>query len=414
MAEEAIYLRDSLVPLVPVRQFVVTFPPPLRLWLARSTALSTKVCSKVMDALAKHLRKSSGVPEGYFGGVLFIQRFGSGANLNVHFHIIVADGTYERKSNDRIKFYNAAAPTEETTRELAVDIAKRINNHLLKKGYLEKQEDLMLQGNTEEIFAETSDQLHLPAQAASVANRIAFGPNAGQPVRRLKLGNRLWPSEADVEVSSTACVSVGGYSVHAATAIKADERDRLEKLVRYMARPAIADERLSVTSDDSIQLKLKTPWKDGTEYLLFSPTEFIEKLLALTPIPRFHLTRYYGVFASRSALRDKLPDMPEPPPSLDATPDNAESSKKNLKHKGTRQRGKRPIGWAALLRRTFGIDVLSCSKCGSRMTLVGVVFDATTIAGTLKAIGVSPRAPPIAPARVRQETVFDYVDVCYE
>ena len=38
-------------------------------------------------------------------------------------------------------------------------------------------------------------------------------------------------------------INVGGYSVHAATAIKAQERDRLEKLVRYMARPAIADER---------------------------------------------------------------------------------------------------------------------------------------------------------------------------
>jgi hypothetical protein len=43
MAEEAIYLRDSLIPCVPVRQFVVTFPPPLRLWLARSTELSTRI-----------------------------------------------------------------------------------------------------------------------------------------------------------------------------------------------------------------------------------------------------------------------------------------------------------------------------------------------------------------------------------
>jgi hypothetical protein len=31
MAESAIYLTDTLIPLVPVRQFVATFPPPLRL-----------------------------------------------------------------------------------------------------------------------------------------------------------------------------------------------------------------------------------------------------------------------------------------------------------------------------------------------------------------------------------------------
>jgi hypothetical protein len=83
--------------------------------------------------------------------------------------------------------------------------------------YLEKQEDLTLLGNTEEIFFKTNDSLHLPAQAASVANQIASGPNTSKTVRRLKLGNRPWPSEDDVEVSSTACVNVGGYSVHAAT-----------------------------------------------------------------------------------------------------------------------------------------------------------------------------------------------------
>ena len=33
---------------------------------------------------------------------------------------------------------------------------------------------------------------------------------------------------------------------HAETAIKSHERERLEKLVRYMARPAISDERLII------------------------------------------------------------------------------------------------------------------------------------------------------------------------
>jgi hypothetical protein len=103
-------------------------------------------------------------------------------------------------------------------------------------------------------------------------------------------------------------VNVGGYSIHAATALKAHERDRLEKLVRYMARPAIADERLSLIPDNSINLRLKSPWRDGTESILFSPSEFrdggpIEKLIAFIPIPRFHLTRYYGVFANRSQFK---------------------------------------------------------------------------------------------------------------
>jgi hypothetical protein len=94
MAEAAIYLTDELVPLVPVRQFVVTFPPPLRLWLARSNELASVVCGKIMEALTTHLRRESETPKGMAGAVVFMQRFGSGANLNVHLHIIALDGTY--------------------------------------------------------------------------------------------------------------------------------------------------------------------------------------------------------------------------------------------------------------------------------------------------------------------------------
>jgi hypothetical protein len=45
---------------------------------------------------------------------------------------------------------------------------------------------------------------------------IAFSPNAGQPVRRLKTQTPLWPSEQNFKSTSTACVSEGGYSVQAA------------------------------------------------------------------------------------------------------------------------------------------------------------------------------------------------------
>ena len=284
----------------------------LRVELEDSFVASQKVVDfgKIMDALTAHLRRESGNPKGMAGAVAFMQRFGSGANLNVHLHIIALDGTYSEKSTNRLKFYNAKAPTAETTERLASDIAKRINKHLVKKGYLEQSEDLMLVGNTEDLFSSANDNLHLPAQAASASHRIAFGQNAGTPVRRLRSSHALWPSEDDVEVSSTACISVGGYSVHAATAVKSDERDRLEKLFRYLARPAIAEDGISILPNGDIKLKLKTPWRDGSEFLLFTPTEFLEKLVALVPLPKFHLTRYYGVFSPASPHRKNLPDRP--------------------------------------------------------------------------------------------------------
>ena len=104
MAEAAIYLSEIFVPLVPVRQFVVSFPPPLRLWLARSNELAGVVCGKIMDALTAHLRRETGTKNSLAGAVVFIQRFGSGTNLNVHLHIIALDGTYTQKPAGRLEF----------------------------------------------------------------------------------------------------------------------------------------------------------------------------------------------------------------------------------------------------------------------------------------------------------------------
>ena len=97
-----------------------------------------------MDALAAHLRLETGTKSSFAGAVVFIQRFDSSANLNVHLHIIALDGTYSQKSTGRLKFVSAKAPTEETTKRLASDIAKRISKHLVKKGYLEERENLQL------------------------------------------------------------------------------------------------------------------------------------------------------------------------------------------------------------------------------------------------------------------------------
>jgi hypothetical protein len=93
LAAVAASLVHELIPLVPVRQFVMTFPPPLRLWLARSTTLAISMCEKVIAALTAHLRRESGVKEGHPGFVIFMQCFDSADNLNVHLHIITLDGS---------------------------------------------------------------------------------------------------------------------------------------------------------------------------------------------------------------------------------------------------------------------------------------------------------------------------------
>jgi Putative transposase len=40
-----------------------------------------------------------------------------------------------------------------------------------------------------------------------------------------------------------------------------------------------------------VELKLKTPWRDGTAHLVMPPMEFMRRLAALVPRPRLHPIR---------------------------------------------------------------------------------------------------------------------------
>lgn len=76
------------------------------------------------------------------------------------------------------------------------------------------------------------------------------------------------------------CANAHGFSLHAGVRCAADQRSELEHLCRYITRPAIANERLSVNHAGQVVLKLKTPYRDGTSHLVMSPLEFMQRLAA--------------------------------------------------------------------------------------------------------------------------------------
>ena len=45
----------------------------------------------------------------------------------------------------------------------------------------------------------------------------------------------------------------------------------LERLCRYIARPAISEKRLSLTGQGKVRYELKTPYRDGTTRVIFIP-----------------------------------------------------------------------------------------------------------------------------------------------
>ena len=80
-------------------------------------------------------------------------------------------------------------------------------------------------------------------------------------------------------------------------AAAAYRRAKLERLCRYIARPALATERLSLAGQGNIRYRLKTPYRDGTTHVIFEPLDFIARMAAPVPKPRVNFTRFRGVFA---------------------------------------------------------------------------------------------------------------------
>jgi hypothetical protein len=99
---------------------------------------------------------------------------------------------------------------------------------------------------------------------------------------------------------------VAGFSLHARVAARADERRKLERLCRYISRPALSEKRLSLTPNGNVRYQLKTPYRDGTTHVIFEPLDFIARLAALVPKPSVNLTRFHGVFAPNSNHRAQV------------------------------------------------------------------------------------------------------------
>jgi hypothetical protein len=71
------------------------------------------------------------------------------------------------------------------------------------------------------------------------------------------------------------CVSEQGFSLHAEVRCAINQRKKLEHLCRYITRPAIANERLTLNRAGQVVLTLKTHYRDGTTHIVMSPLEYL-------------------------------------------------------------------------------------------------------------------------------------------
>jgi len=143
MAERAASLVDEVLPRVPVRQWVLTLPYRLRYRLAWDHAL----CRAVLGVYARALlacyartARSHGIRGGQTGTVTAIQRFGSGLQLNVHFHTLVLDGVFSEARPGPLTFHPAPPPSDDDVAHVLATVRARVGR-LLARRHLEPADD---------------------------------------------------------------------------------------------------------------------------------------------------------------------------------------------------------------------------------------------------------------------------------
>ena len=68
-----------------------------------------------------------------------------------------------------------------------------------------------------------------------------------------------------------------------APAAKPVTGDALERLCRYIARPAVSNERISVNDRRQVMYRLKHSFRDGTTHVVLDPVDFIARLARPRP-----------------------------------------------------------------------------------------------------------------------------------
>jgi len=151
----------------------------------------------------------------------------SNVQSSVHVVMLFLDGVYVDSAGSSTRFRWVKAPSNSELNQLSHTIAHRLARYLERQGLLERDAEhsvLALDHSDEDPM----DQL----RGHSIAYRIAVGPERGRKVFTLQ----TLPGIEESFAKGTG--QAAGFSLHAGVAAKARQREKLERLCRYVI-PAI-------------------------------------------------------------------------------------------------------------------------------------------------------------------------------
>jgi len=360
MVETAAHMVDQVLPRVTFRQWVLSVPKRVRWHMREKPEVVSGLLGVFLRAVETTIRQRSpdAPPGARFGAVAFVHRFGGYLNSHVHFHVLVTDGVFSADEEGRAVFHPALDLVNDDFRTVQAKMRKRGLRWLLRHGHLD------------DLAVHTLDT----------------------------------PDHA------------GGWSVDASVTIPDWDRQGLERLVRYCARPPLAQERLGRLNAETLVYSLRKPTADGRMELTLTPLELLDRLARLVTPPRLHKHRYCGVLAPHAKLRHQVIESAGP---AGATGQVLQEAKEKM---GLGEAGDagddKPTGlfsraaarcWALLLARIYECLPLLCPRCGEPMRIIAFVLDPPVIERILRHIGEPVEPPAILPARSppQGEIAFD-------
>lgn len=352
MSEGARDLVQRVLPHVRIRQWTFSLPFVARVRLAfdhdRVLAL-WRIAHAEIDRRYRRLARKAGIAAPHGGSLLVIHRAGSDLKVNLHFHSLFLDGCYVANG----QFWTAPAPS-------AAEVEKILARIILRAERL----------FGDDVQREPDDDEQAIERAYALSTR---GERHGPEALLTEEGD---PHDFGVQLPTRRKARLGEWDLDAEVAVDEHDRERLEHLCRYLLRPPLALDRLTLLDDGRVCIELRRAWADRTTHVTMSPDAFIARLATLVPRPRRNTTVYFGVLAANATGRHDIVPCPE------------------------NERGVRPdSSWASLMKYSYGLDVLSCTRCGERLQFVDVVRDREKVRELLERLALWTEQLPLQPAR---------------
>ncbi|XXT23937.1 transposase [Sorangium sp. So ce429] len=260
------HLVDHVLPDVPVRQWVLTAPHEVRSVLGLRPAALTACRHILVEEIARwqeQTAKARGIEDGETGAVTFVQRFNGALGSFVHFHVVVADGGFTRADDTGVTFHEERSPSREEVAGIAARVAKRMMRWLRRRGLVDERpaED---RSNEVPELSPLEAYMQLSLFGGTFLRLADDGTPVSLDEERFRIGAR-----------SPRAAEVSGFNVHAGVTVRAGDREGLEKLCRYGARPPFSLERLALLPDGRIATRLRRPRRNGATLLVLEEPERI-------------------------------------------------------------------------------------------------------------------------------------------